>query len=268
MRSARCTLTISRRPGPSTSTSVSSVSLISEMSVQADFVYRKGEHGTPGGFFGASVDYNRFNAIGGPVIPACASTAQANDPTAQCSAGPINFWWPGATSTYKALLVKVDKRFSSRYQFTVSYALQSSKSIRTSRRTSNDYFATYGPERRVITWRLAGMVDLRMGIQISWCRHSRAAAGGADHQRLRQHRHELLEHGYTPLLGILGKGYSDFLSKSELEDSREADTTRRIAGTLTPAGKAGVTREPAIPGRLRCRPTIDSATSSRRRTSA
>ena len=27
-------------------------------------------HETPGGFFGASVDYNRFNAIDGPVIPA------------------------------------------------------------------------------------------------------------------------------------------------------------------------------------------------------
>ena len=40
-----------------------------DMSVQADFVYRKGEHQTPGGFFGASVDYNRFNAIDGPVIP-------------------------------------------------------------------------------------------------------------------------------------------------------------------------------------------------------
>ena len=39
------------------------------MVVQADLVYRKLLHGTPGGFFGASVDFNRFNSIEGPVIP-------------------------------------------------------------------------------------------------------------------------------------------------------------------------------------------------------
>src|SRR6185503_7507528 len=94
--------------------------------LQTDLVYRKMLHGTPGGFFGASVDYNRFNAIGGPVIPRCATTALANDPTAQCSAGPINFWWPGATSVYKGLLIKIDKRPSHRYQLSASYALQSS----------------------------------------------------------------------------------------------------------------------------------------------
>ena len=77
------------------------------MVVQADFVYRKMLHGTPGGFFGASVDFNRFNSIEGPVIPACTAAAQANDPTAQCSSGPINFWWPGAEAEYKALLLKV-----------------------------------------------------------------------------------------------------------------------------------------------------------------
>ena len=49
-------------------------------------------------------------------------------------------------STYKALLVKVDKRFSSRYMFTASYALQSSKSIQDITQNLNDYFATYGPD--------------------------------------------------------------------------------------------------------------------------
>src|SRR5262249_36462510 len=65
--------------------------------VQADYVSRHMIHGTPGGFFGASVDFNHYNSITGPVIPACIG-AQANDPNAQCSNGPINFWWPGATS--------------------------------------------------------------------------------------------------------------------------------------------------------------------------
>ena len=40
------------------------------------------------------------------MIPACGPT-QANNPNALCSNGPINFWWPGATSKYQALLVKV-----------------------------------------------------------------------------------------------------------------------------------------------------------------
>ena len=57
------------------------------LAVQADVVYRKMLHGTPGGFFGASVDYNRFNSIEGPVIPAC-TAAQANDPDGPVLVGP------------------------------------------------------------------------------------------------------------------------------------------------------------------------------------
>ena len=131
-----------------------------EIAVQADVVYRKMLHGTPGGFFGTSVDFNRFNAIDGPVIPRCATTAQANDPAAQCSAGPINFWWPGAEATYKGLLVRVDKRFSRRYQFTAAYALQSSQSILDITQNLNDYFATYGPDLPRHNLTVSGTVEL------------------------------------------------------------------------------------------------------------
>ena len=52
--------------------------------------------------------------------------------------------------------------------------------------------------------------------------------------------------GYTSLLGILGKGYADFLSKSELEDLvKQYNTT--YAGTLTPAGKAGLSANQRYP---------------------
>src|SRR5262249_5527590 len=74
--------------------------LTSELSFQTDLVYRKTLHATPGGFFGASVDFNRFNALNGPVIPTCATTAAANDANAQCSAGPISFWWPNGKASY------------------------------------------------------------------------------------------------------------------------------------------------------------------------
>jgi len=211
-----------------------------DMSVQADVVYRKGEHQTPGGFFGASVDYNRFNAIGGPVIPACATTAQANDPAAQCSAGPINFWWPGATSVYKALLVRLDKRFSGRYQFTVSYALQSSQSVLDVTQNLNNYFATYGPDAPHHNLGIGAMVDLKAGFQLSLVSSFQSRSpvaptiNGYDNTGT-----NTTSAGYTPLLEILGKGYAGFLSKSELADLvKQYNTT--YAGTPTPAGLAGV----------------------------
>lgn len=221
--------------------------LNNDMSVQADFVYRKADHQTPGGFFGAAVDYNRFNAIDGPVIPRCATTAQANDPAAQCSSGPINFWWPGATSEYKALLVRLDKRFSKRYQFTVSYALQSSQSIQDISQNLNNYFATYGPDAPRHNLALAGMVDLKGGFQVSVVSAflSRApiapVINGYDNTGT-----NTSSTGYTPLLEILGKGYSGFLSKSELADLVQQYNTT-YAGTLTPAGLAGISANQRYP---------------------
>jgi Carboxypeptidase regulatory-like domain len=218
-----------------------------ETSVQADFVYRKADHQTPGGFFGASVDYNRFNAIDGPVIPRCATTAQANDPAAQCSSGPINFWWPGATAEYKALLARLDRRFSKRYQFAVSYALQSSRSIQDVTQNLNDYFATYGPDAPRHNLSLAGMVDLKGGIQVSVVSAflSRAPVApvinGYDNTGT-----NTSSTGYTPLLEILGKGYSGFLSKSELADLVQQYNTK-YAGTLTPAGQAGLSANQRYP---------------------
>ena len=208
---------------------------------QADFVYRHMIHGTPGGFFGASVDYNRYNAIGGPIIPKCASQAQADDPNARCSSGPINFWWPGATSKYQALLVKLDKRFSRHYQLTASYALQFSKSIQDVTQNLNDYFATYGPDLARHSLNVSGSVELPWNFQVSllsaFVSHppvnplvngfdptgTNAVSGG----------------GFTPLPG---QGYNGFLSKKDLEAfvSRYNAT---FAGQPTPAGQAGI-----IPG--------------------
>ena len=74
-----------------------------------------------------ALDYNRFNrrinGVQTPVIPRCTSTAQQNDPNAQCSAGSITFWTPAGRDVYNGLLVKFDKRFSKRYLLTASYAL-------------------------------------------------------------------------------------------------------------------------------------------------
>jgi len=91
------------------------------LALSADFAFRHNLHGL------METDYNFFNRapqFGGPVIPLCAGGAAGN-PAAECSNGPINTINSSDRSTYKALLVKLDKRFSNRYQFTASYALSS-----------------------------------------------------------------------------------------------------------------------------------------------
>jgi Carboxypeptidase regulatory-like domain len=205
--------------------------------VQGDYVYRHTIHGTPGGFFGASVDYNRFNTVAGPVIPGC-SLAQANDPNALCSNGPINFWWPGATSKYQALLVKVDKRFSRRYQFTASYALQDSKSIQDVTQDLNNFFATYGADLPRHNLNISGSVDLPWGFQVSLLSafQSRLPVAPTIDGFSNTGNLDTAAGGNGSLLVLMGRQYRDFISKSELADlvSRYNST---IAGTLTPRGR-------------------------------
>ena len=211
-----------------------------DMLVQADVVYRKMLHGTPGGFFGASVDFNKFDSVDGPVIPAC-TAAQANDPTAQCSSGAMNFWWPGATSEYKGLLVKADKRFSNRYMLSASYALQFSEGILDIAHDLNDYFATYGPDLPRHNVGVSAVVDLPWNFQVSVLSSflSRPpiapTINGFNNSGTNR-----TSTGYTPLLGILGKGYAGFLSEKELE-SLVAEYNATIAGTPTPVAIAGIT---------------------------
>jgi len=113
------------------------------LAVSADYVMRRGVHFgafelffpdlnrwndfapnyslIPVGFPGAGA-VNPSSLIRTPVIPAC-TTAQGADPKALCSRGPIQYGMPGILSRYSALQVKVDKRFSSSFQFTGAYAL-------------------------------------------------------------------------------------------------------------------------------------------------
>jgi hypothetical protein len=221
--------------------------LTNEMIIQADVVYRKGMHQTPGGFFGASVDFNRFNAIGGPVIPQCTTTAAANDPNAECSSGPINFWWPGATSQYKALLMRLDKRLSHRYQFTVSYALQDDKNILDVTQNLNNYFATYGPDLPRHNLTVSAMLELPGTVQLSVLSTFQSpppvapTINGFDNTGT-----NVSSGGYSPLLSLLGQGYSGFLSKADLQNLvNQYNTT--IAGTLTPAGAAGISKGQRYP---------------------
>jgi hypothetical protein len=108
------------------------------LSLSADYVIRRYVH--VGGFQGVfSVDQNRFNRphvigvdpntgvvsfVRDPVIPLCtAAQVAALSPQDQCSTGAITAYGADANYRYQALQVRLDKRFSSRFQFTASYTL-------------------------------------------------------------------------------------------------------------------------------------------------
>jgi hypothetical protein len=124
-----------------------SVGVQREMShavISADFVLRQHIHvlfddvNTP--------DYNHFNAAVGPLIPRCIG-AQASDPTAECSTGPITVWTPGGRAIYRALLLKADKRLGGRFQFGLAYALASQVGFDASNGFADlkHWFSNYGP---------------------------------------------------------------------------------------------------------------------------
>jgi hypothetical protein len=134
------------------------------MSLSVDFVLRLRVHTLMQNDFNL---FNRARALGGPVIRAC--TAQESvDPAAQCSNGPIEVVQTGGRDRYKAMLVRLDKRFTDRYQFTASYALSSLTGYFT-REDQTDWFGHYGPldadARHRFTF--SGIADLPLGFRAS-----------------------------------------------------------------------------------------------------
>lgn len=117
-----------------------------------------------------SLDYNRFNRIINgvqtPIIPRCAA-ADRNNPTVQCSNGPITFWTPGGREVYNGLLVKLDKRFSNRYLFTASYALSNRFGVNGISNLDN-WFANYGPTGARHILNVSALVDLPWGVQVGF----------------------------------------------------------------------------------------------------
>ena len=146
--------------------------LTRDLVLTADFVWRRFLHN-----FLPDIDYNRYNrrinGVQTPAIPLC-TTAQRNDVTAVCSAGPITFDNTTGIANYKGLLVRLEKRFSRRTQFLASYALGSfvgSNGAAAGSGFNNDnWFENYGPlptDRRHIL-NLSGFVDLPRRFQISF----------------------------------------------------------------------------------------------------
>jgi hypothetical protein len=130
--------------------------------VTADFVLRRSIHQNTG-----SIDLNRWNSASGPVISRCVGQ-QALDPRVRCSTGPVGVQFSAASSRYQGLLLKVDRRWARRYQFSLAYALASSVGLE--QVTDNDnWFSSYGPtdadRRHSLTG--SGIVDLPWGMRLS-----------------------------------------------------------------------------------------------------
>jgi hypothetical protein len=112
--------------------------------------------------------FNRSVERGGPIIRRCLTAAEQTNPTVQCSNGPISVIQSAGRDNYTALLVKADKRFSNRYQFTASYALSRLNGYFTGEDIT-DPFRFYGPLGADAPHRFtfSGVVDLPWGIQTS-----------------------------------------------------------------------------------------------------
>jgi hypothetical protein len=133
------------------------------MLLSTDLVFRRRVHT----FF--QVDRNLFNraaSLGGPMIPRC-SAANATNPIVRCTNGPVEVLDGAGRETYKALLVKLDKRFSRRYQFTAAYTLSSLTGYDYGRDLAN-WFGNHGPlgadARHTLSFN--GRVDLPWDFQI------------------------------------------------------------------------------------------------------
>ena len=93
-------------------------------------------------------DLNRVGRIASglqPVIPRCTTTPNFTVGD-QCSTGGITFWIPEGRSVYNGLLMKVQKRFSHRYQFIASYAFQNYQTTTASVNLDN-YGAGFGDRK-------------------------------------------------------------------------------------------------------------------------
>jgi len=133
----------------------------SDITVSADFVYRH--------FLNERIrntDLNHFYAAEGPVIPACTSTAEALNPAAECSTGVIQFDVSGGRSTYKGLLLRIDKRLSRNFMFVTSYAYQDMNGFN-GLALDSDWNASNGPMmgRQALTF--SGVWNLPFGFEVS-----------------------------------------------------------------------------------------------------
>jgi len=134
------------------------------MVLTADWARRQFEN-----FLIGEVDLNHYNeyinGVQTPALPKCA-VSQLLVASQMCSSGPMTFVMPEGRAIFEGLLLKVNKRFSNRYQFLVSYALQNLNDNLTAVNLNN-YMQSYGPRLPRHNLNVSGMVNLPLGFELS-----------------------------------------------------------------------------------------------------
>ncbi len=132
------------------------------MAVNADFVFRRYLHSF---FQHDRALFNRAPSLGGPIIPVC-NPAQATDPTVRCLNGPFEVLEGSGREDYKGLLVKLEKRFTNRYQFTAAYAYSRLRGFNYGLDLTNPFaFPGYGGADRPHVFTFSGVADLPFGFK-------------------------------------------------------------------------------------------------------
>jgi hypothetical protein len=132
------------------------------MAINADFVFRRYLHTF---FQHDRALFNRAASLGGPIIPACVGT-QATDPTVRCLNGPFEVLEGSGREDYKGLLLKLERRFTSRYQFTASYAYSRTRGYDYDLDLNNPFaFSGFGSSDRPHIFSFSGVADLPLGFR-------------------------------------------------------------------------------------------------------
>ncbi len=199
-----------------------------DITVGADFVYR---HFLNERIRGA--DLNHYYQTAGPIIPQCTGS-QALNPLAECSTGPIDFDISGGRSTYKGLLLKVNKRMTRNFSFLLSYAYQTLDGFNG---IVNEYNwgASNGPQMGHNSLTFSGTYNLPWGFTISNIT-TFATVGGFEPTIPNV---DLTGNGTNADLPLPGAGYNQFginLGTGALA-KYVAQFNRTYAGTVTPRGQ-------------------------------
>ena len=137
-----------------------------DLAISADLVYRHFIHLTERDL--DANKYNRYvNGVQTPVLRICGSAPADQAPGAPCSTGNVGVIYSGGTSQYKGLLLKLDKRFSHRYQMQVSYAFQSQDGQNGIYNLDN-WNQYYGPQIPRSLLNVSGIVNLPRKFQVSF----------------------------------------------------------------------------------------------------
>src|SRR5262245_29271291 len=131
------------------------------MALNADFVFRRYLHTF---FQHDRALFNRAASLGGPIIPACAGIQQATNPAVRCLNGPFEVLEGSGREDYKALLLKLERRFTNRYQFTASYAYSRLRGFDYDLDLNNPFaFSGFGSADRPHIFSFSGVANLPLG---------------------------------------------------------------------------------------------------------